>query len=133
MSESPPLPPADAPGKPAVSLDDLQAKALDLLKNPVVLAGGALVVGLLLARFTAGQKLRQTALRGMAELFKTTAFNTLFKDAAAAPPPAPPTPPPPAPEAPWMAAGKQLLDAVAPNLAEQLKKKLADILPNQHN
>ncbi len=119
---------------PPVTFATVQDRALDLLKNPVVLAGGTVILGIVLARLTAGKQLRENAARSLGDLIKTKATAAFFPNAApvAEPIPPPVSSPPPSAD-PWIAAGKQILDSVAPNLATQLKKRLAEILPNQHN
>lgn len=134
MPDPLPQPPTALPTE-SVSFAQLQTRAVELLKNPAVLAGGAIVLGIVVARLTAGQKLRETAVRKVADLVKDKAAATFFPNA---PTPAAVTTPAPAaepvaPTTPWLVAGKQLLDALAPNLGEQLKKRLAEVLPNPHN
>jgi hypothetical protein len=130
MSDSTP----ESAAPPTVTFATVQDRALDLLKNPVVLAGGTVILGIVLARLTAGKQLRENAARSLSDLIKTKATAAFFPDAAPVPEPSPPPSPTPPPAAdPWIAAGKQILDSVAPNLASQLKKRLAEILPNQHN
>lgn len=129
-SSSPQVDPTpEVPGK--VTFDSLQAKAVELLKNPVVLAGGAVVVGLVVARIAGGSKLRGLAVNAVTEFLKVKAVSKFVQ-------PAEPAPPPPAPDAPVNPTavatqlGKKILEAVGPQLGELAKKKLAQLFPNQH-
>jgi hypothetical protein len=137
MTDPVPTTPKPTPAE-NVTFAQLQTRALELFKNPAVLAGGAIVLGIVVARLTAGQKLRETAVRKVADLVKDKAAATFFPNASVPPVTSPPPPAPAAatsstPTVPWMTAGRQILDTLAPNLGEQLKKRLAEILPNPHN
>ena len=134
-SSAPQVDPApEAQGK--ITFDSLQTKAVELLKNPVVLAGGAVVVGLVVARIAGGSKLRGLAVNAVTEFLKVKAVSKFVQPAEA--PTQPVTPPPPAPAAtvnPSTVAtqlGKKILEAVGPQLGELAKKKLAQLFPNQH-
>jgi hypothetical protein len=142
MSEilPPVLPETTPPQKPGVTLESLQHKALELMKNPVVAAGGTVLVGLVIARVAAGSKLRQVAFKAVTDYLKVKTVSTILQ----------PTPPQVAPTVGEPAAnpvtpaadphslaglgqlGKQLLEKAAPQLMELAKNKLAQIFPNQH-
>lgn len=146
-------PPTETPAAgERVTFHLLQEKALELLKNPVVMAGGALVIGVAMARLSGGSKLKQVAFRLTTDLVKGKAIASLLSpilgstETSSSPPseaipPAdasvPPaaaqtvTPVPPAASADLLQAGKSLMQALAPQLGELAKKKLAQLFPNQ--
>lgn len=113
------------------SFEALQAKAAELMKNPIVVAGGAMIIGLVVARIAAGSKLRQVAVHALADFIKVKTVSTLIP-----PPPvvaeAQPAPEPAAPANPLSQLGKQLLDSLGPQLGDLAKKKLAEFFPNKH-
>lgn len=135
MSEDPH---SSSPGPPdmpvAGSFESLQLKALDLLKNPLVAAGGALVVGLLIARMTGENKMRQSVL---------ATLTGLLKDRQIPPNYFTPTDPQPqeehvedaAPQEPKYEElgqlGRKLLAAVAPQIEQFAKKKLEEFFPSK--
>ena len=140
MSEDPtpiPVEPVAAPETARkVTFDSLQAKAVEFLKNPVVLAGSAVVVGLVVARVAGGSKLRGLAVNAITEFLKVKAVSKFVQPAE--PPVEPVTPPTPTPTTSGTPAavatllGKKILEAVGPQLGELAKKKLAQLFPNQH-
>lgn len=120
------------------TLESLQEKALELLRNPAVKAGGAILVSLLIARLAAGSKLRNGAVQVLRNLLTTKILTSLVTPphgSAEVPPPAaappPQQPPPPAgtsqTEATFAQLGRQIFEAVAPQLGEVAKKKLAEV------
>lgn len=149
LSSSEPLASFPAPAVPErVTLHQLQEKALDLFKNPVVMAGGALVVGLAMARISGASKLRQAAFKITTDLVKGKAIASLLspllggseppppavpsvEEPVAAPVPPPVSSPRPAGGVDLIQAGKSLLQSLAPHLGELAKKKLAQVFPNQ--
>lgn len=124
-----------APTPPASkgSFEALQEKAVELMKNPIVVAGGAVIIGLVVARIAAGSKLRQVAVQALADFIKVKTVSTLMPQPAPVEPPpaAAPVPEPAAPANPLSQLGKQLLDSLGPQLGDLAKKKLAEFFPNK--
>jgi hypothetical protein len=135
MTES--SPPSRDPATPTgkhPTLESLQDKVMELLKNPAVQAGGAVIVGLLIARMAAGSKLRKGAAQLLGNLLATKVISALTMPETH---PAEPvvqsaaTPPPPAASQPnqvLLNLGRQVFDALAPQIGEVAKKKLAEVL-----
>ncbi len=129
--------PAPDPATPAgkhPTLEALQEKVMELLKNPAVQAGGAVIVGLLIARMAAGSKLRKGAAQLLGNLLATKVISALTMpethpvEPVIQPAPAPPPPAASQPNQVLFNLGRQVFDALAPQIGEVAKKKLAEVL-----
>lgn len=107
---------------------------MELLRNPAVQAGGAVIVGLLIARMAAGSKLRRGAAQLLGNLLATKVISALATpethptEPVVQPAPAPPPPAASQPNQVLLKLGRQVFDALAPQIGEVAKKKLAEVL-----
>ena len=128
--------PAPVPATPTgrhPTLESLQEKLLELFKNPAVQAGGAVIVGLLIARMAAGSKLRKGAAQLLGNLVASRVVSAITSpETPPVEPIAQPTPTPlPATNPPnqvLLILGRQLFDSLAPQIGQVAKKKLAEVL-----
>ncbi len=119
---------ADTQGKQAGGQNETVAQVIkalqELLKNPVVVAGGALIIGVIIARLTGNSSLRNRGTSWVVDLLRERVFGQT--PPAAAPPPPPPPPPPPQPSGPDLL--RVLTEKLGPHLGDSLKKRLAELL-----
>jgi hypothetical protein len=116
------LPPTDTNEPPSseqgrFSTEQLLKAAQELLKNPLVLAGGAALAGFLISRLAGNRALRDKGVALVVELLRNKFGNAV---------PTPPTPAP-APESPKPKGFPESI--LSGDLPRVLKEKVAPILP----